>query len=291
MKQVLIRGMHGLGDNLYQRAALRDFMRDDGFYLSTSWPQLYADMAHIHPVRPSGIDLRTQSKNLKTATGFVDMPERPIRMRLAYPSDDRTILDGLLCCLDHSPRRVRMNGTHVERHPMLPDKPYVLVRPVTTRSEWRADARAPDPEYIYSAAEAAAKAGYTVVSVADLEPGKEWAEEPLPEADIYWHSGELDVMGLMSCVKYASGVIGGVGWIVPASLAYKTPLLLIYGGWGHDNGPHRLLDPRVDSAHIVQATPDDFCMCADWMHDCDKRISGMEGYIDEFITRISGPKD
>lgn len=48
---VLVQGMHGLGDGIYQRAFLRNL---PGAYVETPWPELYADL-DVKPVRPSSL--------------------------------------------------------------------------------------------------------------------------------------------------------------------------------------------------------------------------------------------
>lgn len=46
---MFIRGMLGLGDNIYARAFVKKHL---GAYLETPWPQLYADI-DVKCVRPS----------------------------------------------------------------------------------------------------------------------------------------------------------------------------------------------------------------------------------------------
>ena len=87
----------------------------------------------------------------------------------------------------------------------------------------------------------------------------------------------------MGLVQDAAGVIGGVGWLLPAALAYRVPMLCIWGGWGTPNGPQRVLDPRLDVSKLVQAVPDAFCMCNDRDHLCNKTINDFERYVDEFL--------
>lgn len=285
---VLITGMSGLGDNLYQRAILRHFMWGERFYLMTPWPQIYSDMPHILPVRREGIRLRTHSKNMNTAPGYVPMPEKYDRKSLHYPVNEKSILQ---CLAEHiglpDIGTFDMSGPPIDPSIPVPDRPYVLVRPATVRKEWRAGSRNPYPEYIAQAAQEAIDRGYYVVSVADLEKGDEWAVGDLPPAHVRYHKGQLGINALMAYMKHASAVIGGVGWIVPMAMAYRTPLFLIYGGWGFSNGPHRILDDRIDTSHITQVFPDTFCMCSDRSHDCNKTISNLPDKIDQFLNKLS----
>lgn len=283
---LLIDGMQGLGDNLYQRAVLRAYKPASDLYLVTCWPQLYRDIDHIKPVRPGVTRLRTQAKNARMAPGYVHAPARVPRRRLHYVGGGGSILEALCADLRISPKSINMRGPDPIDDPRIPAPPYVVVRPATVRREWRADSRNPKPEYIATACAAARAAGFLVVSVADLQSDAEWPVGELPPADVRYHAGELGIEALLALVAGAAGVIGGVGWLVPAAMAYRRPMLCIFGGWGKHNGPDRIFDRRLDTSHFVSAIPDRFCMCATSSHRCDKRISNLEEKIDEFLDRL-----
>ena len=62
MTSLLVRGMHGLGDNVHQRAIIRALLkRDYQIALETSWPCVYHDLPIRFIRRP--VALRTQLKN------------------------------------------------------------------------------------------------------------------------------------------------------------------------------------------------------------------------------------
>jgi hypothetical protein len=127
---------------------------------------------------------------------------------------------------------------------------------------------------------------FAIVSVADLAIGQERALKPLPYADVTYHAGELPVEMLLGLVNGAAGLVGGVGWIVPAALAYRKPLFLIYGGWGYSNGPHRLFGPGVEHGFIDEVLPDEFCRCNSNSHDCNKRIRNLGDRARAFASRL-----
>lgn len=280
-RPLLLEGMHGLGDNLYQRAVLRRYCAERGpVYLSTPWPQLYADLPEVRCVRPA-TRLRTQRKNAARhdlAWQRAPVAARPRRWH--YVSRPGSLLDALCTDLGIAPEAIDFNGPPV---PSEPRPPYVVVRPATVRQEWPAAARNPRPEYLAQAAAAARRRGLRIVSVADLAEGQEWALAPLPDADETYHAGELPLEWLLGLVAGAAGVIGGVGWLLPAALAYRVPMLLIYGGAGGHHGPERILDPRMDTSHIEQALPAAFCRCKDHGHACDKTITDMEAHIESWL--------
>lgn len=289
MRPLLIDGMHGLGDNLYQRAVLRQFRPGRAVFLITSWPQIYADLPHIRCVRHPNMQLRTQARNASLpGLRWYPAPVGADRVRWHYVGRPEVpIIDSLFEELGMlPPDRVELDGPPVQRPPQAPEVPYVVIRPATIRAEWRADSRNPRPEYLAEAAAAAQAAGFAVVSVADLAAGKEWPVEPLPPASARYHAGELSVTDLFGLIAGAAGVITGVGWGIVAALAYRVPALLVYGGWGVHNGPARIFGSRIDTSRVVQAVPDQFCMCGSNSHDCDKSIAGIGGFVDEFIGRI-----
>jgi len=122
--------------------------------------------------------------------------------------------------------------------------------------------------------------------VADLQDGEEEALYPLPYADATLHEGELTTRELLALVRKADIVVGGVGWIVPACIAYGTRLFCILGGTGMYNAPERITHSSMDLSQVYFARPDNYCMCNVMQHKCDKRITNLKGMFDEFISRV-----
>lgn len=272
-----VAGMRGLGDNIYQRAFLGS-VREEVF-LQTPWPELYSDMPHVHPVR-CATDLRTQAKNIARHHLWATMPRGQLR-QIRYGVGG--IFPGMQQTFGVRPGSLTLPDFGVS--PITSSR-YVVVRPVTLRKEWLADSRNPLPEYVAEAAAEARRRGYLVISVADLEEGHEWALDPLPEADISFHAGELPVESLMSLVQHASAVIGGIGWIVPATIAAKVPAWIICGGQGGYNSPGLITDPSQDLSRIGFALPDDFCPCTQRQHKCNKRISNHAATFADWADRL-----
>lgn len=272
-------GMQGLGDNIYQRAVIREI--PGRHHLITSWPQLYADLP-VDCVKPQ-TNLRTQIKNIERADLRWSKPPHGSARRVHYVGREGTMLAGLCEAFGVSPDRITFDGPPVES---ISREPYIVVRPATVRAEWRADARNPLPEYIDRACRAL-ESRFRIVSVADLANRAEWLAGPAPYAHERYHAGELTTEHLLGLVAGAAGAIGGVGWLVPAAVAYRVPMLLIYGGWGFHNGPTRIFDPRMDVSRIEQAVPDRFCMCTSSSHDCDKHISLIDEHIKHFALRLA----
>lgn len=281
---LLIQGMQGLGDNFYQRAVIRQLPRLEEAYLETPWPQLYEDLG-IRLVKPN-TRLRTQAKNINRPYGqWSKAPNLVTKRHLSYAGKPGTMLEQLFNGLSiDQPRYVDFSG------PLMPVKigvdPYIVIRPVTVRSEWPADARNQLPEDLYRVVERL-RPHYRIFSVADLDGQHEWPVGELPYADKRFHKGELEFEPLMELITNAAAVVGGVGWLVPAAVAYQVPMFLMFGGWGLHNGPARIFDPRMETQLIQQVMPQNFCMCASHTHKCDKRIPDLDAQIELFLLRLA----
>lgn len=271
---MIINSMRGLGDCIYQRAFLKQI--DEPIYLDTPWPELVADLSHVHCVKPV-TSLRTQSKNAARHTQWAEVPRGQTVRNIKYGAGG--IILGMAQTFGISPGEFDL--------PPLPSSPesgtYVVVRPATVRSEWRADTRNPDPQYIARAAAEAMRRGYRVISVADLQEGAEWVVGEMPPADVRYHKGELPVEQLLSLVKGAAAVLGGIGWIVPACLAAKTPAWVICGGQGGFNAPE-LICPEQST--LTFAVPDRFCRCTLKQHNCDKSISDYDSKLTSWFDGL-----
>ena len=271
-----IQGMKGLGDNIYQRAFLKGLKHP--VWLETPWPELYADLPMVRLVKPD-TKLRTQAKNMRRHAAWERAPRGRIT-QVAY--GQAGIIPGMAAKFGRQPGEFDLP----DFGPSPVGGRYIVVRPVTLRSEWRADSRNPLPEYVAQAAAEMRRRGFTVVSVADLEDGMEWALDPLPPADIRYHAGELPVEQLLALLQGAVAVIGGIGWIVPAAIAAKVPAWIVCGGQGGYNAPELITAPTMDLTRIAFAVPDNFCRCTQRDHSCDKRIADYDQRLAEWADRL-----
>ena len=277
---LLLEGMRGLGDNLYQRAVVREVVKRRVVYLDTPWPQLFADLP-VRCVAPR-TELRTQAKNPARPYPWHAVPDLVDHQRWSYVNRPGTMLDALAREVGVTSDALDFSGPPVRQQWR---QPYVVVRPVTRRAEWKSASREPRAEYIDRAAQTLRKR-FRVISVADLAPPHEVAVPPLPEADECYHHGELNVESLMALVANAAGVVGGVGWLVPAAVAYQVPMLLVYGGCGFHNGPGRIFDTRMDTSRFIAAMPEDFCPCARAEHECSKSIAHFDRRVARFAETL-----
>ncbi len=274
--------MKGLGDNIYQRAFVKNLSAHI-VYLDTPWPQLYCDLPYVRCVK-SNTTLRTQQKNTQRCGAHWHNWPPGIRLKQIYYNDGN-IFPGMITTVGVQPSSFDLP---IFPAPVIPGgKKYVVVRPATVRSEWIAESRNPDPSYIAYCATKMHELGYTVVSVADLVPNVEWLVGEEPYADIKFHRGELTVTDLMGLIQNASAVIGGIGWIVPASIAYKTPAFIICGGNGGYNNPTKITSALYqDLTKIEFAIPDNFCPCRHPIHNCNKTISRLPMQFNAWLTKM-----
>jgi hypothetical protein len=284
MQPLILLGMNGLGDNIYQRAVLRELAKQRTLYLQTSWPQFYSDL----PIwcLPASTRLRTQSKNLAREDLTWAAPPHPMTpsRKLHYVNrPEQTILQALC-----EAAGLKLDAVTFDLPSFAPadvGKPYIVIRPATVRMEWRAEGRNPKPEYLAQAAERLRR-HFHIISVADLSEGQEWPVLPLPYADQQFHAGELSVEELLALVQGAAGVVGGVGWLVPAAIAYQVPMLLIFGGWGFHNGPKRIFDHRLNTRQVRQVLPAQFCLCSSQGHGCDKSIPDFADHVERWTLEL-----
>ncbi|MFA5715285.1 MAG: hypothetical protein WC998_06075 [Candidatus Paceibacterota bacterium] len=279
---MLIKGMLGMGDNIYQRAFVREIK--ERVYLYTSWPQLYFDLPNIKCVEPL-TNLRTQHKNIKRQPriAWEKAPCLPIKQIIygAATLSAGSILDAMRNCFGVNAMVFdipKFRGPYIK-------KPYAVIRPATIRSEWKNTARNSDPKYISDAANHLMRSGYTVVSVADLQDGEEWTDE-LPPCNVDFNCGELIFEELMGLIQGASVVVGGVGWIVPASISSGIPLITILGGHGGHNAPEKITGSPMNLEKTRWIYPDNFCRCTNMLHQCNKTISNFDDKFKETMNQL-----
>lgn len=252
-------------------------------YLRTPFMEVYQDLP-VKFVKPIS-HLRTQAKNIaRSKQTYHELPAHTPSIRPYYIGEHLRHMDMIesLAMTYHC----RPSGFDLPKFKskIKSDKPICVVRPATIRKEWNASSRNPDPYYIDQVVEWLRETHY-IVSVADLQEGEEYALEPLPYADLTLHEGELTTKELLGLIRQADIVVGGVGFIVPACIAYGTRLFCILGGNGAYNSPRIITHDSMDLSKVYFAKPDNFCTCSSAQHQCDKLITNLKGMFDGFIKR------
>lgn len=293
-RPLIVQGMHGLGDNLHQRAVLRELLkRHATVWLETPWPAIYHDL----PVK-----LAAPATRLRTQADNVRREVRRYHGRLPLGEPGHRIW--------YRPEQVREQGGFLAAMckasgvpkgdfslPVLAEwtaraqvrlaaagwrgEPVVVYRPLVERTEWPGcAARNPDALAYVTLFEAIAARCF-VVSVADLVPKVEWLASPPVDADATFHKGELRFEELAGLVKLARLVFCSPGFMLVLAQAVRAPLVGVFGG--HESA--RLYAHGFAENHWIQ--PVQPCECFSKAHACRKAIdmpAALAG-LNEFVRR------
>lgn len=282
---ILVNSMRGLGDNVYQRPFVRQL---GDVIVTTPWPELYVDLPNVKFMR-SDTTLRTQQKNIMRQPPEIWTHDYRIdrTIDVQYAGNDFETA-GIFATMERQ-FGVKPGSFDLPKAPMWRSgsrRPIAVIRPVTERSEWQSQARNPLPKYINEAATILMRT-HRVISVADVDGRAEWFVGELPPAHERYHAGELTIDRLLSLVQSAHVVVGGVGWIVPMTIAAGTALYCVLGGRGAHNAPRVVTDPRMDLTRVGWATPDNYCTCDKADHNCDKTISDFSRGFQKWLSVVS----
>jgi hypothetical protein len=285
MNPIHFAGRNGFGDAIYTRAVMQSAIELHDVYLSTAWPEIFADLP-VRCVKPVSTLYGPNANVAKYPERYwVNPPPVTPSRNLKY-AWKRLHKTNLLRQIEIK-AQIPIAPFRFDVPLALPDSPVrveklAIIRPVTIRKDWPNQARNPDPAYIYQAAQLLANRGYYVVSVADIQP-MEILVGGAPQAQQRYEHGELHPLELLALIREATVVVGGVGWIVPACIATGTPLIVIGGGRGGCDAPHCLIDSRMDKTMVEWILPDNYCRCTSRHHRCVKRISG---FNQQFLTAL-----
>lgn len=277
MRPIYLQGMHGLGDNLHQRAIVRELSRSREVWLETSWPQVYHDMP-VHCIA-KGTTLRTQLKNVVRSRSLFATSRRASQsIRVWYTPQQVRARGSVLAAMcaavgvDHETADFRMpvpaDWVAQARQFVDTDRPILVYRPLVERTEWGGCAARNPDRGAYARLFAGIRERYHVVSIADLVPGVEWISGEPIEADQTFHAGELCFEALAGLFSIAALVWASPGFAVPLSQAVGTPVIAIFGGYessrsfssGARFSPYLGVDTMAP------------CECFSHHHACDKRI-------------------
>lgn len=304
-RPLFIRGMHGLGDNLHQRAVVRALMAERELWLETPWPSVYHDLVGDRlRLVSKGSALRTQAKNARRQAALFDAARPPSgieTLQVLYRPDDVRARGGVLqammmaCRVPQASRdfRLPLPAAWLQRAEQLiagwgvGDRPVLIYRPLVERSEWSGCAARNPDHAAYAAIGEALRDRFFVVSLADLEPGKEWLAGAPLQADVTLHAGELVFEDLAAVMALADLVLSSPGFAVVLAQAVGTPSVCVVGGYedgtsfsaGAAFTPHLSLQPTNP------------CPCFRHDHGCDKRmdlpaaLAALETFVDGLEDR------
>lgn len=283
---MFIQGMHGLGDNVHQRAIIRQLARHHAeIWLETSWPQLYHDLPVRCVARPTS--LRTQTKNAKRHQDSFCTHSAPVDLSITYSPDQVRRSGSVLMAMAET---ARVRGNLDFRFPVPTEwvekarsfigdvtHPILLYRPLVERKEWGGCRnRNPDPQ-AYVELFNLVRRGYYVISVADLSPGEEWVVSGSVSPDMEFHHGELHFEVLAGLFKLASLVWASPGFAIPLAQAIETPVVGVFGGY---ESPRSFAGGERFAPHLWIAPPNP-CECFSHTHRCEKKID-----VSQWVTTL-----
>jgi hypothetical protein len=301
--------MHGLGDNIRQRAVVRQIMQKHDVWLESSWVSVYHDLiAEGLKVVRKDTRLRTQAKNA-------------VREQVRF-SGSRAPAGAKIVAVNYPPAEVRRHGsvmaamcaateTDAEtadfRLPVPPawrakasawlerwnpDRPFMLYRPLVDRpSDWGGCAARNPDHAAYAALFRSIRERFFVVSVADLVPGKEWIVGERIEPDAKCHAGELEFETLAALISMSALVYCSPGFAGVLAQAVGTPVAMIFGGYERS----QFFFDGAKDAPVLGIDPINPCSCFSHHHSCDKRIdldsarNRLASFIDAISTDARNP--
>ena len=281
---ITIDTMQGLGDSIWQRPILKAMaFSGERFKIITPWPEVYDDLGveFCHPETR----LRTQRKNIFRVPRYWSKPEGLVK-RMWYHERDRihggmTIFRSLElhCEREWGFRPRKEYDFDLPPNLATPFKwleNYVVIRPVTSRTEWNAGSRNCDPKYISQCNDILRADGYTTVGIADIDGIVEnFVGEP-PDCDVKFYRGELDAQQILGLVANAKACVSPGGFMVPMATYARVPIFYIIGGFGGMDTPERMFDHRVPLDKLGVGMPDNLCPCTSTScRKCDKTISNL----------------
>jgi hypothetical protein len=252
--------MHGLGDNIHQRAIIRALLkRDFQIALETSWPCVYHDLAgpDLRFIRKP-VALRAQLKNgVREAAKFSApvLPHHGARaVQITYRTSgipqtpSGTVLESMFASAgiqtDYADADFRLPIPPEWAAPTIETtKPIMIYRPLVVRPEWRGSGiRNADPGH-YAELVAMVRDSFFVVSIADLEPNREWITGPQLIADASYDHGELSFEAMAALVAKAAVVYTSNGFPAILGPAVGIPTISVQGGfepaaWLADGAKH-----------------------------------------------------
>lgn len=282
---IIIDGMYGIGDNLHQRAPIRELMKTHEVWLKTCHAGVYHDLI------PKGLHLIFKTTRLHAQAKIIERekavfphstpPANAPQIKIWYRKDQIDKCGSIVEALMYE---CNVKGKADFSFPLKPewqqqardliatwkaDKPIMIYRPIVLRREWNGANRNPDP-VAYETLFKAVRDKFFVVSIADLVPDVEWIIGPEQDADIKIHDGSLTFEVLAALFKEVNLIFCNAGFAPVLAQAVGTPSIVVYGGRESFKTTQRA------GAHLAPTLgidPDQPCDCHTERHDCKKTIT------------------
>jgi len=302
--------MHGLGDNLHQRALIRQLLnRTERILLATPWPCLYHDLAHRIEFVHERSELRAQSKNAYREFAKFTYHQAPFispdfQLKVSYSGASVKAHGSILAAmlfdsgLEPTPYDFRLpvpDSWHDKAQVWIdqwkPTKPLLIYRPLTVRTEWQGCAlRNPDHD-AYSRLFELLRKHFFVVGIADLMTHIEWLVGHPAQLDACCYAGELDIETLAALTQRAALVYASSGFASILAQAVGTPSICVFGGLENSSS----LSLGGNLTPYLGIDPIQPCSCFSFKcsHECSKQIdiraaqSRIERFVEDALAHHS----
>jgi len=283
---IVIDGMWGIGDNLHQRAPIRELMKTHEVWLYTCHAAIWHDLIPqgLHLVRKT-TRLRTQAKILEREKLTFPNNQPPTGIsgpKIWYRKDQIDIHGSIVETLMHEcgikgvvpdfSMPVKREWVKFARDLMatwdMQGKPLMIYRPIVQRREWNGANRNPDP-VAYEALYKSIKDKFFTVSIADLQANEEWIVGPEQDADVKIHDGSLMFETIAGLFKEAQIIFCNAGFAPVLAQAVGTPVIVVYGGRESYKTTQRAGAHLAPTLGIDPIHP---CDCHVERHECKKEI-------------------
>lgn len=241
MSEILLQSMAGLGDCIHERAVVRYYLEQgDRVWITTVWPQVFFDLSDQFPGKLKFIkttsSLRTQAKNAARSEKLWtkdSMPGNVRTVRVSYSPERVREMGGVLQAMLYTAGvpQTFSDFRFVRSHVNQWVRAKMIYRPLVERTEWGGcNARNPD-QWAYGTLAHSLVDRVDIISIADIEPGKEWIAGADIPALMKLHKGELSFEDLVDEFTAATLVFSSPGFAVPLAQALGTPVVVVFGGY------------------------------------------------------------
>ena len=300
MNNVLVVTQEGIGDCVYQLPFVKILAKTNQVYIKTPLPKIFKDVPNIKFIKLDNETYRTQQKSLlNDDTVYSTLPKDIYKTYTPqYAGEEllETSIVGSFYKQFNIPFHEKLEwelpsfknelGNFLSKIPK--GRKIAIIRPATVRKEWRVETRNPNPNYIAWCCKILNEAGYYTIAIADLKDGEEWLHDEIDvPAQMKLYKGELGIFGTLELLKHAEIVVGGSGFILPASASSNTNLFLILGGRLMYDGISKTLHPSMNLNKIHYALPNVPCKCTLNQHNCNKTISTLDVDFFNFLRKVN----
>lgn len=272
---LLVHGMGGLGDNIHQRAVVRELARKHEVWLRTPFPAVYHDMPHVHAL-PLEHPRRLQRLSVaRAAYAGPPVPAGAPALSIGYDGGSVRAAGSVVAAMAASAGvapgdfGMAVSESWAAKLPPFPaDRPILVYRPLLERASTPSHAtRNPDP-LAYRRLYQALRRDYFVVSLANLDDAEERIAGGTVRADLTLHRGELDLEGLMALFARAALVYTAPGFATVLAQAVGAPCITVFGGYERATS----FSAGAQPGRWLAIEPVEPCACWRAGHDCDKTI-------------------